>query len=128
MVTQWQIIQSMLKVQLNTYVIIHGNDLKLLEIMKIILSKFNWVTNSLVDASILGKEVNVTGKLLPVKMDDKMVLMWETQMKGNHKGEEDTEHFKEELAYIQNVYRQIVTGEIPYYTTYTIEAESYELE
>jgi hypothetical protein len=81
-----------------------------------------------VDASILGKEVNVTGKLLPVKMDDKMVLMWETQMKRNHKGEEDTEHFKEELAYIQNVYRQITTGEIPYYTTYTLEAENYELE
>jgi hypothetical protein len=81
-----------------------------------------------VDASILGKEVNVTGKLLSVRMDDKMVLMWETQMKGNHKGEEDTEHYKEELAYIQKVYRQITTGEIPYYTTYTVEAESYELE
>ena len=56
------------------------------------------------------------------------ILRMETQMKRNHKGEEDTEHFKQELAYIQNVYRQIVTGEIPYYTTYTIEAESYELE
>jgi len=81
-----------------------------------------------VDASIIGKKAKVTGKLIPVKMDEKMVMQWEEKMKENHKGEENTEHYKEELAFIQNIHNQIINGEIPYYTSYTIEAESYELE
>ena len=81
-----------------------------------------------VDASIIGKKVKVTGKLIPIKMDEKMVMQWEEKMKENHKGEENTEHYKEELAFIQNIHNQIINGEIPYYTSYTIEAESYELE
>lgn len=81
-----------------------------------------------IDASILGKTANVTGKLIPIKMDEKMMLKWEETMKENHKGEEDTDHYKEELAFIQNIHQQIINGEIPYYTNYTIEAESYELE
>jgi fructose-specific component phosphotransferase system IIB-like protein len=81
-----------------------------------------------VDASILGKKVKVTGKLIPVRMDEKMVLQWEEKVKENHKGEEDTKHYKEEIVYIQNIYKQITTGEISYYTMYSVEAESYELE
>lgn len=81
-----------------------------------------------VDASIMGKKVKVTGKLIPIKMDEKMVMKWEETMKENHKGEENTEHYKEELTFIQNIHNQITNGEIPYYTNYTIEAESYELE
>jgi len=83
---------------------------------------------SSVDASILGKKVKVTGKLIPVQMDEKMVKQWEQKMKENHKGEEDTNHYKEELAFIQNIYKQITTGGIPYYTMYSVDAESYELE
>jgi len=81
-----------------------------------------------VDASILGKTAKVTGKLLPIKMDEKAVMKWEEAMKQNHKGEENTEHYKEELTFIQNIHQQITSGEIPFYTNYSIEAESYELE
>lgn len=81
-----------------------------------------------IDASILGKTVKVTGKLIPIKMDEQAMMKWEEKMKENHKGEEKTEHYKEELAFIQNIHQQIKNGEIPYYTNYSIEAESYELE
>jgi hypothetical protein len=81
-----------------------------------------------VDASITGKKAKVTGKLIPVKMDEKMVKEWEEKMRENHKGEEDTGHFKEEIAFIQDIHQQITSGKIPHYTNYTIEAEKYELE
>lgn len=81
-----------------------------------------------VDASIMGKKVKVTGKLIPIKMDETAMMKWEETMKQNHKGEENTEHYKEELAFIQNIHQQIKSGVIPYYTNYSIEAESYELE
>ncbi|MEA2106761.1 MAG: hypothetical protein U9P82_08615 [Bacteroidota bacterium] len=81
-----------------------------------------------IDASITGKKAKVTGKLIPVKMDAKMVKEWEEKIRENHKGEEDTEHFKEEIAFIQDIYQQITSGKIPHYTNYTIEAENYELE
>jgi hypothetical protein len=81
-----------------------------------------------IDASILGKTAKVTGKLIPIKMDEKAMLKWEETTKQNHKGEENTEHYKEELTFIQNNHQQIKSGEISYYTNYSIEAESYELE
>jgi len=81
-----------------------------------------------VDASITGINTKVTGKLIPIKMDAKMVKEWEEKMRENHKGEEDMEHFKEEIAFIRDIHQQIISGEIPYYTNYSIEAESYELE
>ena len=61
-------------------------------------------------------------------MDAEEVKEWEKKMRENHKGEEDTEHFKEEIAFIQDIYRQISSGKISYYTNYSIEAERYELE
>ncbi|PJA95400.1 MAG: hypothetical protein CO129_11935 [Ignavibacteriales bacterium CG_4_9_14_3_um_filter_34_10] len=81
-----------------------------------------------VDSSIIGKKGKVTGKLIPIKMDEKMVLNWEEKMKEKHKNEDNTKHYKEALAFIQNTYNQIKSGKISYYTNYTIEAESYELE
>jgi hypothetical protein len=81
-----------------------------------------------VDASIMGKKAKVTGKLIPIQMDEKMVQQWEKKMRENHKGEENTEHYKEELAAIQSIQYQISSGVIPYYTMYSVEAESYELE
>ncbi|MFW5721352.1 MAG: hypothetical protein ACOCWW_03110 [Bacteroidota bacterium] len=81
-----------------------------------------------VDASITGKNTKVTGKLVPVKMDAKKVKEWEEKMRENHKGEEDTEHFKEEIAFIMDIHQQITNDKIPHYTNYTIEAENYELE
>lgn len=83
---------------------------------------------SSVDESIIGKKVKVTGKLIPIKMNANMVKEWEERMREKHKGEEDTQHFKEEITFIQNIYQQITSGKIPYYTQYTIEAEEYELE
>jgi hypothetical protein len=81
-----------------------------------------------VDASITGKNAKVTGKLIPVIMDEKKVKEWEENMRESHKGEEDTEHFKEEIAFIQDIHKQITSGKIPYYTNYTIATENYELE
>jgi hypothetical protein len=43
-------------------------------------------------------------------MDAEEVKEWEKKMRENHKGEEDTEHFKEEIAFIQDIYRQISSG------------------
>jgi hypothetical protein len=83
---------------------------------------------STVDPSIVGQKAKVTGKLKPVIMDAEEVKEWEKKMRENHKGEEDTEHFKEEIAFIQDIYRQISSGKISYYTNYSIEAERYELE
>lgn len=81
-----------------------------------------------IDASILGKTAKVTGKLISIKMEEEAIIKWEETMKQNHKGEENTEHYKEELAFIQNIHQQIISGIIPFYTNYSIEAESYELE
>ncbi len=83
---------------------------------------------STVDPSITGKNAKVTGKLKPIIMDAEKVKEWENKMRENHKGEEDTEHFKEELAYIQDVYQQILDGKITHHTNYSIVAESYVLE
>ncbi|MDD4713138.1 MAG: hypothetical protein PHP34_07405 [Bacteroidales bacterium] len=81
-----------------------------------------------IDASILGKKAKVTGTLVPVVMDEEMVRQWEEKMKENHKGEENTDHYKEELAFIQNIHQQLTNGDIRYYTHYTLEANQYELE
>lgn len=81
-----------------------------------------------VDDSIIGKKAKITGKLIPIKMDEEAVIKWEEKMKQNHKGEENTDHYKEELAFIQNIHQQIISGEILYYTNYNIKAENYELE
>ena len=61
-------------------------------------------------------------------MNSEMVKDWEEKMKKNHAGEENTEHYKQELAEIQAIYNRIVSGEIPYYTIYSVQAEKYELD
>lgn len=81
-----------------------------------------------VDPSIIGSNAKVTGKLIPMIMDEQDVMQWEERMKQNHKGEENTEHYKEELAFIQSIHQQIVNGEIPYHTNYSLKADSYVLE
>ena len=80
------------------------------------------------DASIVGNTAKVTGTLTPTKYDAKMVKAWEEKMKDGHKGEENTKHYKEELAEIQEIHRQVVEGEIPFYTMYSVQADKYELE
>ncbi len=80
-----------------------------------------------VDPSIKGRKVNVTGKLKSVQMNAQDVKQWEAKMKKNHKGEEDTEHYKEELANIQAIAAKIEAGEIPYYNSYYLEAKKYDL-
>jgi len=81
-----------------------------------------------VDHSILGKMAKVTGKLIPTPLDEKMVLQWKKNMKENHKGEENTDHYKEEHAFIQGVLQRIASGEISFYTIYSVETESYTIE
>jgi hypothetical protein len=80
-----------------------------------------------VDATLLGHRAYVCGKLVPVQMDAEAVKAWEKKTRENHKGEEETAHFKEEIAAIQQIHKQIVEGEIPYHMAYTLEASSYEI-
>lgn len=80
------------------------------------------------DASMVGNIAKVIGTLTPTKYDAKMVKAWEEKMKDGHKGEEGTEHYQEELAEIQEIHRQIIEGEIPFYTMYSVQADKYELE
>jgi hypothetical protein len=81
-----------------------------------------------VGADIIGNTAMVTGTLTPVNMDAEMVKAWENKVKKNHAGEENTDHYKQELAEIQQIHKQIVSGEIPYYTMYSVHAEKYELQ
>ncbi len=82
----------------------------------------------IMDASVAGSLAKVIGKLTPVKMNAELVKAWEEKVRDSHKGEENTEHFKQEIKEIQEIHRQIVAGEIPFYITYSIFADSYELE
>lgn len=82
---------------------------------------------SSVDATLLGHTAYVYGKLVPVQMDATAVEAWEKKTRENHKGEEDTAHFKEEIAMILEIHQQIVDGEIPYHMSYTVEATTYEI-
>lgn len=81
-----------------------------------------------VDACIVGKNARVTGTLIPVQMDAKKVKEWEKKVRKNHEGEENTEHFKHEVSEIQDIYNRIELGEIPFYTSYSVQANNYELE
>lgn len=81
-----------------------------------------------VDQSILGNTVRVSGKLVTVDMDADKVKQWEQEMRDKHKGEENTPHFKEEIAYIQSIHKKITDGEIPYFTMCTVDCEKYEFE
>lgn len=80
------------------------------------------------DPSIAGKTVKVTGKLVPRNMDADMVKKWMEKETANHPDEVGTEAFKQEMATLQDIVDQIESGKIPYYTTYSVEAEKYEVE
>ncbi len=78
-----------------------------------------------VEPSIVGQTAYITGKLVGVPYDAKMVEEWIVKVRENHKGEENTDHFKEEIAEIESILAKIKSGEIPHYITYHIEAEKY---
>ncbi len=82
----------------------------------------------MVTPEIAGQLAKVVGTLVPVQMNAEKVKAWEENVRVNHAGEEDTEHFKQEILEIQNIYNQLITGEIPFYIEYSVEAERYELE
>jgi hypothetical protein len=77
---------------------------------------------------IVGNRVMVTGTLKSSEMDAKMVKAWEKKMKMNHAGEEDTEHYKQELAEIQEIHQKVISGQIPFYTMYSLQAKEYKLQ
>lgn len=80
------------------------------------------------DPSIMGKTAKISGKLVPVNLDADGVRKWEAHIRENHQGEEDTEHFQEEIRQVQQILSQIESGEIPYYVQYYVEAEKYFIE
>jgi hypothetical protein len=49
-------------------------------------------------------------------------------MRDKHKGEENTPHFKEEIAYIQSIHKKITDGEIPYFTICTVDCFKYNFD
>lgn len=83
---------------------------------------------SSVEPSIIGKSVVVSGSITATEMDAEMVEKWKQKMIKNHKGEENTEHYKEELSAIQEIYDKIISGEILFYTSYSVQADKYEIE
>lgn len=80
------------------------------------------------DLTVIGNNVKVTGKLISHHLDAEQVKQWEQKMRDNHKGEENTQHFKDELKQIEDIHAKIITGKIPYYTNYTVKCENYEFE
>jgi len=80
------------------------------------------------DPSIVGKTAKITGKFVPENLSADDVKKWEENIHENHKGEEDTDHFKEEIVQVQKILIQIESGEIPYYVQYHVEAEKYIIE
>ncbi len=80
------------------------------------------------EETIVGQVAYVTGKLIAQEMNAEMVKVWEQKIRENHKGEEETDHFKEEIKFVQTVHEQIISGKIPCYLAYYIEAESYSVK
>ncbi len=78
--------------------------------------------------NLMGKTVKVKGNLVPTKMNAEDVESWHKKMKNSHKGEENTEHYKQEDARISSIYNKIVSGEIPYYTMYVINATEVDFD
>ncbi|MBI9055768.1 MAG: hypothetical protein JEY96_18245 [Bacteroidales bacterium] len=80
------------------------------------------------EETIVGQVAYVTGKLIAQEMNAEMVKAWGKKIRENHKGEEETDHFKEEIKFVQTIHEQIISGEIPCYITYYIEADSYSVK
>lgn len=80
------------------------------------------------DPTIVGKIAKITGKLVPVILNADDVKKWEAHIRENHKGEEDTDQFNEEIEQVQKILSQIELGKIPYYVQYHVEAGQYTLE
>lgn len=74
----------------------------------------------------IGNTVTVKGILKFQKLYSKDVEEWIDKIKVNHAGEEDTEHYKEEIGFILKIKEQIENGEIEYYAQYFVEASHYE--
>jgi hypothetical protein len=78
------------------------------------------------EPSDIGKKIVVKGKPVPLKFDLEAVDKWEQNTINNHVGEQDTEDYKKEIKAIREIKEKILSGQIPYYTNYSLEAFSYE--
>ena len=76
----------------------------------------------------IGNTVTVKGILKFQKLYSKDVEEWIGKIKVNHAGEEDTEHYKEEIGFVLKIKEQIENGEIEYYAQYFVEASYYEFQ
>ena len=76
----------------------------------------------------IGNTVIVKGILKFQKLYIKDVEEWIDKIKVNHAGEEDTEHYKEEIGFVLKIKEQIENGEIEYYAQYFVEASHYEFQ
>ena len=74
--------------------------------------------------NIAGKTARVTGTLTPFKMDEKMLKAFIKKEKEEHK----EEGVNAQLQKMEDILSQIESGKIPYFVTYTVTADKYELE
>ena len=78
------------------------------------------------EQSDIGKKIKIKAKVIPEQMDMEALSNWEDSIRKNHAGEEETDHFKEEIAIVQQAKDKIISGQITYYITYKAEAIAYE--
>lgn len=78
------------------------------------------------EQSDIGKIIIIKAKAIPVEMDIPALDKWENSIRKNHAGEENTEHFKEEIALVKQAKEKILNGETTHYTSYYAEAIGYE--
>lgn len=76
----------------------------------------------------IGNTVIVKGILKFQKLYSKDVEEWIDKIKVNHAGEEDTEHYKEEIGFVLKIKEQIENGEIEYYAQYFVDAFYYKFQ
>jgi Ni/Co efflux regulator RcnB len=76
-------------------------------------------TNSVIP----GKHALAKGKLLPSRMNLEQVKEWKEWTIEHHKGMEDTDHYKEDIKFIDGIISKIEAGEIEQYTNYSFAAE-----
>ncbi len=73
---------------------------------------------------IAGKTAKVIGTLTPFKMDEEMLRAFINKEREEHKDEGENPQLKK----MEDILTQVESGKIPYFVTYTVTADKYELE
>lgn len=77
------------------------------------------------NSSVIGRTVEVIGKLIPMDMSLKDMNNWKKRAMENHKGEENTLHYKDEISTIDSIIKVLEIGKTPYYRNYYVKCKSF---